>query len=82
MSRASSKPCVPARLGMGFRWLLASSWASNLGDGLMMAAGPLLVASQTHNPLLVARRRRGRSSCRGCCSDWWPGRWPTGWTGA
>ena len=45
---------VPARLGMGFRWLLASSWASNLGDGLMMAAGPLLVASQTHNPVLVA----------------------------
>jgi MFS family permease len=45
---------VPARLGPGFRWLLASSWVSNLGDGLMVAAGPLLVASQTHNPLLVA----------------------------
>ena len=45
---------VPARLGTGFRWLLGSSWASNLGDGLMVAAGPLLVASQTHNPLLVA----------------------------
>jgi MFS family permease len=45
---------VPARLGRGFRWLLASSWTSNLGDGLMMAAGPLLVASQTHNPVLVA----------------------------
>ncbi len=45
---------VPARLGRGFRWLLASSWMSNLGDGLMMAAGPLLVASQTQNPLLVA----------------------------
>ncbi len=45
---------VPARLGTGFRWLLASSWVSNLGDGLMLAAGPLLVASQTHNPLLVA----------------------------
>jgi predicted MFS family arabinose efflux permease len=45
---------VPARLGTGFRWLLASSWTSNLGDGLMLAAGPLLVASQTHNALLVA----------------------------
>lgn len=45
---------VPARLGRGFRWLLASSWVSNLGDGLMMAAGPLLVASQTHDPMLVA----------------------------
>ena len=45
---------VPARLGRGFRWLLASSWMSNLGDGLMLAAGPLLVASQTQNPVLVA----------------------------
>jgi MFS family permease len=44
----------PARLGTGFRWLVASSWTSNLGDGLMMAAGPLLVASQTRNPVLVA----------------------------
>lgn len=45
---------MPSRMGNGFRWLLASSWTTNLGDGLMMAAGPLLVASQTHNPLLVA----------------------------
>ena len=45
---------VPARLGGNFRWLLASSWASNLGDGLAIAAGPLLVASQTRDPLLVA----------------------------
>ncbi|MFC6288428.1 MFS transporter [Nocardioides sp. GCM10027113] len=45
---------VPARLGRGFRWLVASSWTTNLGDGLMLAAGPLLVASQTRNPLLVA----------------------------
>lgn len=44
----------PRRLGTGFRWLVASSWASNLGDGLMMAAGPLLVASQTRNPVLVS----------------------------
>ena len=26
----------------------------NLGDGLALAAGPLLVASQTHEPFLVA----------------------------
>jgi predicted MFS family arabinose efflux permease len=45
---------VPARMGRGFRWLLASSWATNLGDGLMMAAGPLLVASLTDDALLVA----------------------------
>ncbi|MGI8626607.1 MAG: MFS transporter [Geodermatophilaceae bacterium] len=45
---------APTRLGVGFRWLLASSWTSNLGDGIAIAAGPLLVASQTDDPLLVA----------------------------
>jgi predicted MFS family arabinose efflux permease len=45
---------APARLGRGFRWLLASSWITNLGDGITLAAGPLLVASQTHYPLAVA----------------------------
>jgi len=45
---------VPSRLGRSFRWLLASSWLTNLGDGITLAAGPLLVASQTHNPLAVA----------------------------
>jgi predicted MFS family arabinose efflux permease len=45
---------LPARLGTGFRWLLASSWLSNLGDGIALAAGPLLVASQTHDPVFVA----------------------------
>ena len=45
---------LPVRLGTGFRWLVASSWVSNLGDGIVLAAGPLLVASQTHDPLLVA----------------------------
>jgi hypothetical protein len=39
---------------VGFRWLLASSWASNLGDGIALAAGPLLVASLTHDAFLVA----------------------------
>jgi len=45
---------APARFGPGFRWLLASSWISNAGDGLAIAAGPLLVASQTRSPFLVA----------------------------
>jgi MFS family permease len=45
---------VPARLGTGFRWLLAATWTSSLGDGIALAAGPLLVASQTRDPLLVA----------------------------
>ncbi len=45
---------VPSRLGRSFRWLLASSWVTNLGDGITLAAGPLLVASRTHNLLAVA----------------------------
>jgi MFS family permease len=45
---------APSRLGRSFRWLLASSWVTNLGDGITLAAGPLLIASQTHNPLTVA----------------------------
>jgi MFS family permease len=45
---------APSRLGRSFRWLLASSWVTNLGDGITLAAGPLLVASQTRNPLMVA----------------------------
>ncbi|SDC66500.1 MFS transporter [Nocardioides lianchengensis] len=45
---------APQRLGSGFRWLMASSWTSNLGDGIGLAAGPLLVASQTDEAGLVA----------------------------
>lgn len=49
-----SETLVPARLGAGFRWLLASSWTTNLGDGVALAAGPLLVASLTDDPFLVS----------------------------
>ncbi|WP_433828979.1 MFS transporter [Actinoplanes sp. CA-015351] len=45
---------LPARLGTGFRWLLASSWTTNLGDGIAVAAGPLLVASLTRDPFLIS----------------------------
>ena len=44
----------PARLGTGFRWLIGSSWVTNLGDGVLIAADPLLIASQTRNPVLVS----------------------------
>lgn len=44
----------PRRLGRSFRWLVASSWTSNIGDGIALAAGPLLVASQTDSAFLVA----------------------------
>jgi len=45
---------APARMGRDFRWLMSSSWISNIGDGIALAAGPLLVASQTRNAVLVA----------------------------
>lgn len=41
-------------MGRDFRWLLASSWTSNVGDGVALAAAPLLIASLTSSPLLVA----------------------------
>jgi len=44
----------PVRPGTSYRRLLASSWITNFGDGIGLAAGPLLVASQTDDPLLVA----------------------------
>jgi MFS family permease len=45
---------APPRLGRSFRWLLASSLINNAGDGVVVAAGPLLVASQTRDPFLVS----------------------------
>jgi MFS family permease len=45
---------LPARMGTSFRWLIGSSWVSNLGDGIGLAAWPLLIAAQTQDPLLVA----------------------------
>jgi len=45
---------LPARMGLAFRWLIGATWLSNLGDGIAVAAGPLLIASQTQDPLLVA----------------------------
>lgn len=45
---------VPGRLGRDFRWLVTSSWISNLGDGIALAAAPLLIASMTDQPILIA----------------------------
>jgi MFS family permease len=45
---------APARLGSSFRWLLAATLINNAGDGVAIAAGPLLVASQTRDPFLVS----------------------------
>ncbi len=49
-----AEAAVPARLGRDFRLLLASSAVSNAGDGIALAAGPLLVASLTRDPFLVS----------------------------
>lgn len=45
---------APSRLGRDFRWLFAASWVTNIGDGIAVAAGPLLMAAQTSDPGLVA----------------------------
>ncbi|MGB3258677.1 MAG: MFS transporter [Ornithinimicrobium sp.] len=45
---------LPARLGRDFRWLFASSTSSNLGDGVLLTAGPLLVASVTRDPFAIS----------------------------
>jgi predicted MFS family arabinose efflux permease len=45
---------APVRLGPSFRWLLGASWLTSVADGFILAAGPLLVASQTDSPALVA----------------------------
>lgn len=45
---------LPARLGTEFRWLWSASTLTNLGDGVLIAAMPLLVASLTRDPLAVA----------------------------
>jgi predicted MFS family arabinose efflux permease len=45
---------APARLGRSFRWLLASVTITNIGDGVVLSAGPLLVASLTRDPFLVS----------------------------
>ncbi|MFI7550937.1 MFS transporter [Micromonospora sediminimaris] len=45
---------VSARLGADFAKLWTASAVSNIGDGITMAAGPLLVASITESPALIA----------------------------
>lgn len=44
----------PSRLGHAFRWLVGSSWVTNLGDGIVLAAGPLVLSSLTDDARLVA----------------------------
>lgn len=48
------EPIFPKRLGRSFRWLVSGAVVENVGDGIALAAGPLLVASQTRDPFLVS----------------------------
>ena len=45
---------APRRLGKRFRWLMSSSWTTDIGDGIALSAAPLLIASLTSSPVLVA----------------------------
>jgi MFS family permease len=45
---------MPPRLGPSFRWLLSATLVNNIGDGVAVSAGPLLVASLTKDPFLVS----------------------------
>jgi len=45
---------APRALGRDFRWLWSSSVVSNIGDGLLLSAGPLLVTTVTREPFAVA----------------------------
>ncbi len=54
LSARITESVTPTRLGPSFPWLLASTIVNNVGDGVAISAGPLLVASQTRDPLLVS----------------------------
>jgi MFS family permease len=45
---------APGALGRDFRWLWGASLATNLGDGALLAAGPLLVTTITREPFAIA----------------------------
>ena len=72
---------APSRMGRDFRWLVASFWTSNIGDGVALAAAPLLIASMTSSPVLVAMGAM-MQFLPGCCSVCTPARSPTASTAA
>jgi len=45
---------APKALGREFRWLWSQTAITNLGDGILLAAGPLLVTTITLEPFAVA----------------------------
>jgi hypothetical protein len=71
----------PGRLGLPFWQLWSASSLSNLADGLVKVALPLVAVTLTDSPGLIAGVTLA-VPCPGCCSPCRPGRWPTGWTDA
>jgi MFS family permease len=45
---------APGDLGREYRWLWGQTAFTNLGDGILLAAGPLLVTTLTREPFAVA----------------------------
>src|SRR6476660_5894170 len=45
---------APVRLGRAYRSLWSAATLTNIGDGIALAAGPLLIASQTRDPFIVS----------------------------
>jgi MFS family permease len=45
---------APPRLGAAYRSLWTAATVTNIGDGIALAAGPLLIASQTRDPFIVS----------------------------
>ncbi|MEY9934652.1 hypothetical protein ABH926_009320 [Catenulispora sp. GP43] len=72
---------MPAPARRPFAALLASQASSNLADGLLQSAAPLLIATLTRDPLVVSGMTVVQflpwliARCR-------PASWPTGWIGA
>ena len=52
--RAALARVAPGELGRDFRWLWAAATSTNLGDGILVAAGPLLMTALTREPFIVA----------------------------
>src|SRR5690606_1533999 len=53
-ARGVAERLLPAALGPAFRRLWGSSLVANVGDGILLAAGPLLVTTLTREPFAVA----------------------------
>ncbi len=54
ITRSRQGPRQAPGWGADFRRLQTAVWTTNIGDGIALAAGPLLVASQTDDARLVA----------------------------